>query len=112
VSGEELERWASEVEPGDVVEAPSGMLRMVRRVSRKHGCAPRKVWVYFTIQRSSWTRRPYTLYNVGELAQLGYRPLGVRAIVDEPFTSKLLSCTDKPSSSCFELRPWDVIGIP
>jgi hypothetical protein len=68
-------RWLA-IKEGDVVKAPSGMLRVVRSVSRAKNnrqCEMRKVHVTFTIQRCSWTRRPYTIYNLGELHDLGYK---------------------------------------
>lgn len=109
-----VEQWALEIAPGDVVEAPSGLLRVVREVHRYRRSAPRQVWAFFSIQRCSWTKRPYTTYTVGELWQIGYRPLGIKSNLDSEFDRKLLEdmTGNRPKASDCTFRCCDVIGIP
>lgn len=108
------ESWAQEIQVGDILEAKSGLLRVVRYVSRKHGGSPRKLWVAFAIQHCSWTRKPYTYYNVGELFLLGYRPLGLKSNLASEFDFNLLSDIEgrHPDTKQCNFRCCDVIGIP
>ena len=63
--------WIYKLKAGDVLKSPSGLMRVIRRVDT--GKTKRKVWVTFAIQHCSWTHKAYTVYNMGELLELGYR---------------------------------------
>jgi hypothetical protein len=76
------------IRKGDVLETPSGSLRIVRHVSAAG--TPRKTWLYFTIQRCSWTHACYTLYNVGELNGLGWRVVASAAdLLNDKFSREI-----------------------
>lgn len=60
-------KWPDILE-GEILRAPSGKLRVARRVSSGN----MRVYVYFTIAHPSWTNRCYTLYTTNELFYLGY----------------------------------------
>ena len=66
------------IQPGEVVKWPSGVFRVVRKVSNSIHGNPRGVWCYFSIRHCSWTGRCYTLYNVGQLAYMRCVRTGVK----------------------------------
>jgi len=81
INREMADEWARTIERGDVVRSPSGLLRVVRGVHRtgtrrrQRGTVySRGVYITFVIRHCSWTHRPYTHLNVGEMVQIGYRP--------------------------------------
>lgn len=79
-----LKKHWREVRDGDILVAPSGLMRIARKVEGSD-TVPSKRFVHFTIQRCSWTRRDWTTYSLGELAVSGYRILGRRAPTDDEF---------------------------
>ena len=76
--------WVAAIRKGDVLKSPGGVLRVVRKV--KHGRSDRRTHITFSILHCSWTRRPTTTYNAGELKALGYRPTAFKGY---PLKSKL-----------------------
>ena len=70
------DNWTHYVRAGDILKAPNGLLRVVRKCSysKRH---PRAM-VCFTIRHCSWTGRCYTSYDTGELKRMGYRPVKAR----------------------------------
>lgn len=91
---------------GDVLKAPSGRLRIVRKLSAFRTDNP---YVFFTIARCSWTHRPYTLYTVKDLTRMGYRKVGqykLREKFDE------LMCEEFEARDSPQIKCCDVIGIP
>jgi hypothetical protein len=82
------------VKVGDVLRAPSGLLRVVRHVSTGRSCGPS---VTFTIQHCSWTGRSITSYTLNELSRMGY----VKTRAKLPLTTKF----DK-------LMEWDIACPP
>lgn len=82
---------------GDILKTPSGLLRVVRRVSRYRHRDGRKrnparsVWCNFIIQHCSWTHRPYTCYSVGEMNQLKWEHTGKRMKLNTEFDRLLES---------------------
>lgn len=67
--------WIARIKKGDVLKAPSGLLRVVRDVSHHHvsGYGIRTC-VVFAIRHCSWTHRPTTVLTGNDLVQMGYRP--------------------------------------
>ena len=65
--------WIKRIRKGDVLKAPSGLLRVVRDVSH---CGPSagKTSVTFTIQHCSWTGKCYTVLTGVDLRTFGYQP--------------------------------------
>jgi len=102
------ERQIKSPKVGDVWQAPSGRLRIVRRVSwSKH---PTRTRLYFVIAHCSWTHRPYTLYTLNELKTIGYRPTGKRVRIADDFQCELeKEMTDHRYRS---FTCCDVVGIP
>lgn len=100
-------RWIQEIEVGDVLRARSGLLRVVRHVSKRQGGV---VWVYFTIKHCSWTRRCYTLYSMNDLIQRGFKPTGKKFPVGEdPFDNLILNemafvGSDPPMLTCCDVE--------
>lgn len=82
--------WVDEVEVGDILRAPNGVLRVVRAVHRyKKPRWPIKTWVYFTIRRCSWTHRCYTLLCGTDLKARGYRPTGKKFKLNKRIDRKI-----------------------
>lgn len=109
------------VAAGDVIEMPSGTLRIVRSVSRhspRSNCGrlrrkPEETTnCYFAIRHCSWTHRPYTLYSVGEMNRTGWKPTCMKMPLDSEFDKKLLSDM-VPSKSLEELNfhCCDIAGV-
>ena len=92
--------WISQIRKGDVLRAPSGLLRVVRAVNHEN----QKTSVHFSIKHCSWTRRCYTVYFGADLKTMGYRPTGKRmrlrreidAVIEADFgvTRPKLTCCD------------------
>lgn len=55
-------RWFDDVRAGDLLQAPSGDIRLVREVHRYHK-EPWRFTVAFAIRHRSWTNRGYTIYS-------------------------------------------------
>lgn len=103
-------RWIRNLKAGDVVESPSGNLRIVRKVSDPSRNPQGRVSVYFCINHCSWTHRPYTVLCDNDLITLGYRPIGVRVELDTDFDPSLsaeFSRSEPPCMDCCDVR-----GIP
>lgn len=87
--------WGVEkVRKGDVLKTPSGSLRIVRAVhvsKSRRQTSLRKIWFFFAIQHCSWTHAGYTLYNGGELLQMGWMPTGLRQKLNTELDRKLAS---------------------
>jgi hypothetical protein len=94
-----------EVKPGDVLQARSGLQRVVREVTRYSNGDLR--CLTFVIQRCSWTERPYTVINYNDLRYMGYEPVGVTVPLDDQFQQALGMGNEKGSLSCCDVR-----GIP
>ncbi len=89
--------WAT-VESGDVVEMPSGTLRIIRDVHRYNPPTKasgyrydpaRRTYCYFVILHCSWTKAAYTLYSVGEMNQMGWKHTGKKMSVESEFDDRL-----------------------
>lgn len=78
--------WPYTVRVGDVLKGPTGY-RIVRGVSQ--GKSGYTTNVTFTIQRPSWTGRPYTVLNYVDLQMKGYVPCGCRVKLAEELDLKL-----------------------
>lgn len=81
--GKLADEWAHIINKGDVVRTNTGDIRVCRSVHRgspKTGKGSststyaRRVFCHFAIRHCSWTGRPYTLYNVAEMVQMGWTP--------------------------------------
>jgi len=101
-------KWIRALQPGDVIESPTGNLRIVRSVThclhpRGHG----RVSVSFVINRCSWTHRPYTTLCDSDLTTIGYRPIGLRIKLDTEFDEAILreiGNHDDPEINCCDVR--------
>ncbi len=69
--------WIKRIQKGDILEARSGTLRIVRSV-RHNGPSLPKTSVTFTIRHCSWTGRCYTVVNGNDLRQMRFRPVSAR----------------------------------
>ena len=86
----------SETRQGDVLRWPSGALRVVR-VFHDHGAFRdrykrkplRWKFCFFAIRRCSWTQRPYTVLNLGELQGLGVVNTGINVKFKTTFDKQL-----------------------
>ena len=78
--------WFAILRVGDVLRAPGGSYRVVRRVGRD--CCGRLTSVTFTIQRCSWTKRPTTVYIRQDLKR-GWHYVGVRVKLDREIDRKI-----------------------
>lgn len=94
------------VKVGDVLRAPSGRLRVVRYA--RMAATPRKSWVAFAINHCSWTHRPYTFYNLGELNQIGYTATDKRVKLRSKL-DKALALELSEGPRCLDCC--DVVGI-
>lgn len=97
--------------PGDVMRAPSGLLRIVRAVHvNAISQGLRRVHIAFVIRHCSWTRRSITFYSYGELLCQGYRL--TRGKVPLNLESDKIIAADCESSEDRLLTCCDVRGIP
>lgn len=70
-------QWMLTLRVGDVLRNRKGNTRVVRDISRY--VTGELYSVTFSIQRCSWTTRPYTTYNYTDLKNYGYEPVaGIR----------------------------------
>jgi hypothetical protein len=103
--------WIKTLKVGDVVRAPSGVLRIVRSVSH-HRPSIGGTYVTFLIRRPSWTNRCYTVMNGSNMAIVGYRPTGAKAKLNHEFDRTVEQCFSAvPSYNC-PLHARDVKGLP
>ena len=106
-------KWISRLKKGDVLRSRSGMLRVVRHVS--HNKIPGygiRTTLIFSIQRNSWTTRPYTVYTGNDLVQMGYVKTRARRALRSKFDRTLESDFDRRGSAAeCSLHSWDVLGV-
>lgn len=103
--------WFAFVQAGDVLRAPSGLLRIVRRVSRHRG----RPWVYFAIRHPSWTKRAYTVFTPSDLKTMGYQYVGARVKLQGEMDRRLAAAIDEKthlSRGDYSLTCYDVAGVP
>lgn len=103
--------WIKTINRGDVLESKSGKLRIVRRVSHGGPSLP-KTHVWLTIQKCSWTHRPYTMYNGNDLRQMGFNPTGVRVKLRGRFDREMDRQFDAQDSRDCTISCCEVTGIP
>jgi len=63
--------WMAHVKPGDVLETPSGDLRIARSVTRFPDGDLKAI--NFAIRRCSWTGRAYTCYGFTDLMKWKFK---------------------------------------
>ena len=84
--------WIKRIRKGDILRAPSGLLRVVRDVSHS-GPSAGKTSVIFTIAHCSWTGRCYTVLTGNDLRTFGYRPTqarySFRKAIDRKITNEI-----------------------
>jgi hypothetical protein len=103
--------WIERLVVGAVIAERGGAWRVVRKVNR---CRDGSVGsVTLTIRRCSWTGRCYTILNVQDLKQRGFRripttPLKLQGAIDRKLTKVLRRHEDKP----YSMTCCDVAGIP
>lgn len=103
--------WIKTLAPGDVLRAPSGLLRIVR-AARHSGPSLGKTSVAFTIQHCSWTGRCYTVYTGSDLATMGYVKTGARAKLGKEFDRAVEHDMGGIGWQECKLKCCDVRGIP
>ena len=94
--GGDVSDWRAKIRVGDVLEAPSGDLRVVREVTRWKRRGRTTTIVTFAIRRCSWTRRCYTVVNQSDLATRGFRPTGKRVRLSKPIDRAISRAIDEP----------------
>ena len=94
-----------DLKPGEILRAPSGLLRVARKVTKHR----QMVHVSMTIQRRSWTGRCYTVYPADELIRIGYQRTGEMYRSRQQFDQLILE--EMKSLGKPVLTPEDVIGV-
>lgn len=79
------EPWMAYVKPGDVLQTPTGDLRIVRKIHRFPDGDLRSA--NFAIRRCSWTGRAYTTKGFAEL--MGWYFVLAHELPDDPISKKL-----------------------
>lgn len=102
--------WIKKIKVGDVLLAPSGALRIVRRVSHLGKSIPRTI-VYFTIQRCSWTGRCYTVINGNDLRQMRYQPTTATFPLNTKFDRLIAADFSKRDAKECRFHCCDVRGV-
>ena len=103
--------WMAKVKVGDVLRSRSGLLRVVRKVSRDNDGTLRFVW--FTIRRCSWTKRCYTLYDATTLRHQGYTLVDIPPhIWQSGMDERILQAIEQPAYKPKLLSCCDVRGLP
>ena len=108
--------WVDDLKPGDVIlfgkrETP----RVVLAVSTPKftGGGHRRFCVDLTIQRCSWTTRPYTVYSNSDLYHFAKPdPLKRRENMRTPVRKALLASLDAIDARACPVRCWEVVGLP
>lgn len=96
--------WFDHLRAGDVLRARSGLLRVVRSVSRRGG---KLGSVTFVIRHCSWTKRPYTVYTFSDLKVFRYSYVGARVGLNGELDRKIdeaIRHRDNRSLSCCAVR--------
>jgi hypothetical protein len=101
--------WTATIEVGDVLISGSGVMRIVRSVTRSYSRYGPRTSVSFVIRHPSWTGRPYTVMTSTDLRTLGYRKTKAKAKLGTEFDVKLAACLE--SREC-AYKARDVVGIP
>lgn len=100
--------WMSRVRVGSVIRERSGVLRIVRKLSRFDNGDLRNV--YLTIRRCSWTGRCYTVCGYTDLRLRGVTLLPVVVKLNDEFDARIAAAMDQPGGQPYILRCCDVIG--
>lgn len=113
--------WFDTLKQWDVLESPSGDLRIVREVSRRDGSwtpraglmPGRTLWaVTLAIRTCSWTHRPYTVYMASDLKTQGWRHTGVNVGPQRTKLDRLLLKEIRDEGHARYLDCCDVRGLP
>lgn len=83
--------WLKQLQPGDVLRTPRGVLRVVRRVRYKRGVISSAC---FTIRRCSWTGACWTIKQRSEL--FGWTSTGKRVMLRKRIDRTILADIGKP----------------
>lgn len=103
-------KWTDHIEKGDIIEGPTGLLRVVRQVNRWVTKTGRTyTTVTLAIRTPSWTARPYTVVNEHDLRWRGYRPTGKKFPLESDFDRRLESHFGRTERG--PLSAWDVLGM-
>lgn len=84
--------WRDTLEVGDVVQYPSGLLRVVRQVSYWND---RMQCVTFSIKACSWTRRCYAVLTRHDLRSAGAWKVGIKVNLKSSIDRKILEDIQK-----------------
>lgn len=105
--------WTVRIRVADVLRARTGQLRVVRHVTHSlitgSGGPPHiRTSVTFKINRCSWTRRCYTVYNSSDLRRL-YRPtrghIELRKKMDRAILQEIIRpAKEKPRLTCCDVE--------
>ena len=99
--------WIRKIRKGDILRAPSGLLRIVREVAH----SDKGTYLSFVIKRCSWTQRCYTTYVGVDLVRLGYSPTGKHASLTGRIDRKIERELGDVSPIDIVLHCCDVRGI-
>lgn len=88
--------WMRTAKVGDVLRSPSGLLRVVRKVTRHYHDPSRLACLTFAIKHCSWTKRPYTVIGATELRTLGYTKVGANYKLNSKIDAKLFLNINNP----------------
>lgn len=103
--------WIKQIQKGDVLRAPSGKLRIVRRVTH-YGQSLSRTSIVFLISRPSWTGRCYTVIRGNDLKNKGYQPTKAKAKLGKDFDNIVEYELDRSAHQPKKLGARDVMGIP
>lgn len=99
--------WIKKIQKGDILKAPNGVLRVVRRVDRLRDTVGGTT-VFFTIRRCSWTKACYTAMNGNVIAKYGYRPTGkrlpLRKMIDKAIESEIGRAGSEREMTCCDVE--------
>lgn len=102
--------WPYVVKVGDILRDAKGNERVVRRVS--YGSNGLPTYVTFSINRCSWTRRPYTVLLYTDLRRRGFVPTGRSVKRWTVFDQKLdRNIVHSGQRDVRELFCCDVVGV-
>lgn len=100
--------WIRHLRAGDVVRMPSGVLRVVRKVTMGKRGVIRSAT--FSIKRCSWTGRCYTVIHRSVLMQ-GWSHTGRRVVLNSVLDAQIAHDVTHTDYRTLQLHCCDVKGV-
>ena len=103
-----MKKWVKNLKKGDVfLWGPNETPRVVLEVHGK-----KRMWIFLTIRRCSWTTRPYTLYRDYDVAKMAKPAPLKRKVLRAPIYKSIIHSIGALNANECEVSCCDVVGLP